>query len=119
MKTLSIRQPWAWAILFGGKDVENRKWRTYYRGPLLIHAGRREEAAARRVIAAIRRPKQTNLPTILPRGGIIGRVELVDCVQGHKSPWAEAGAWHWILENPKPMDLIPMRGQLGLFEVRL
>ena len=38
MKCLSILQPWAWAIIHGGKDVENRTWRTAYRGPLLIHA---------------------------------------------------------------------------------
>jgi ASCH domain len=36
---LTVRQPWAWAIIHGGKDVENRSWRTKYRGPLLIHAG--------------------------------------------------------------------------------
>ena len=28
MKALSIRQPWAWAILHAGKDIENRDWRT-------------------------------------------------------------------------------------------
>ncbi len=23
-KALSVRQPWAWAIIYGGKDIENR-----------------------------------------------------------------------------------------------
>lgn len=27
MKALSIRQPWAWAILHAGKRVENREWK--------------------------------------------------------------------------------------------
>ena len=40
MYALSIHQPWAWAILNVGKNVENRRWRTRYRGPLLIHAGK-------------------------------------------------------------------------------
>lgn len=40
MKAISIQQPWAWAI-FNGKPVENRKWSTAYRGPLLIHAGKK------------------------------------------------------------------------------
>jgi hypothetical protein len=40
VKALSIRQPWAWLIVTGYKDIENRSWRTNYRGPLLIHAGR-------------------------------------------------------------------------------
>ena len=43
MKVLSIRQPWAWAIVAGFKPVENRTWKTGYRGPLLIHAGLRED----------------------------------------------------------------------------
>jgi ASCH domain len=38
-RLLTIRQPWAWAIIYGGKDVENRSWLTKHRGPLLIHAG--------------------------------------------------------------------------------
>ena len=42
-RALSIRQPWAWLILNGYKDLENRTWRTDYRGPLLIHAGMRVE----------------------------------------------------------------------------
>jgi hypothetical protein len=39
MKPLSIRQPWAWAIVAGLKRYENRTWTTPYRRPLLIHAG--------------------------------------------------------------------------------
>jgi hypothetical protein len=41
VKALSIRQPWAWAILHAGKRIENRDWRScHYRGPLLIHAAK-------------------------------------------------------------------------------
>ena len=40
MKVLSVRQPWAWAIIHGGKDVENRNWDTKFRGRLAIHAGK-------------------------------------------------------------------------------
>ena len=29
---LSIRQPWAWLIVNGYKDIENRDWKTHYRG---------------------------------------------------------------------------------------
>ena len=50
-------------------------------------------------------------------GCIIGSVELVDCVQGHKSPWAEMGMWHWVLKNPILFkEPIPARGSLGLWE---
>lgn len=41
MKALSIKQPWAEAILQGVKKVENRTWRPKYtlRGPVIVHAG--------------------------------------------------------------------------------
>ena len=38
MKALSIRQPWAWLIVHGRKDIENRSWRTKFRGRFLVHA---------------------------------------------------------------------------------
>lgn len=39
MKALSIRQPYAWLIVNGFKDIENRDWPTKFRGRVLIHAG--------------------------------------------------------------------------------
>jgi hypothetical protein len=38
MKTLSVRQPHAALICAGVKTVENRTWKTDYRGRLFIHA---------------------------------------------------------------------------------
>jgi hypothetical protein len=35
-RTLTVRQPWAWAIARGHKDIENRSWTTRYRGPIAI-----------------------------------------------------------------------------------
>jgi hypothetical protein len=26
VRVLTVRQPWAWAIIHGGKDAENRNW---------------------------------------------------------------------------------------------
>lgn len=41
MRILTVRQPWAWAIIHGGKNVENRVRNIAgdYRGPVAIHAG--------------------------------------------------------------------------------
>lgn len=85
MKAISVRQPWAFAIIHLGKDVENREWRypPKYRGPLLVHAAKgctREEYESAALTMAMNRfaaPRATGekLPV---RGGIIGRVELVD-----------------------------------------
>ncbi len=41
MKALSIKQPWAWAILNAGKDIENRNWKTNFRGKFYIHASKK------------------------------------------------------------------------------
>ena len=38
MKALSARQPWAWAIIHAGKDIENRTWNTHLRGTFAVHA---------------------------------------------------------------------------------
>lgn len=46
MKAITVRQPWAWAIAIGAKDVENRSWQRTYRGPVAIHAGLTDDAPA-------------------------------------------------------------------------
>lgn len=38
VRVLSVQQPWAWAIVRGAERVENRRWRTPHRGPVLIRA---------------------------------------------------------------------------------
>jgi hypothetical protein len=39
LRALTVQQPFAWAIAYGGKNVENRIRQMHYRGPLAIHAG--------------------------------------------------------------------------------
>ncbi len=63
MKALSIRQPWAWLIANGYKDIENRSWRTNFRGEFLIHAGKKFDSAGWRWAAA-----ETNIASY-PDGG--------------------------------------------------
>jgi len=107
MKTLTIRQPWTSLILSGQKDVENRSWKTSYRGPILIHAAAATDRDA--IKAGIGNPDS-------PTGVILGVVTLVDIVTDSDSPWAEEGQFHWILADPKPFaEPIPARGALGLW----
>lgn len=109
MKALSVQQPWA-DLIIRGKDVENRTWSTNYRGPLLIHAG-----ATLRNGPIIKKAYGPDHEWEL--GGIVGIVDLVDCVKGHESPWAQPNAWHWVVKNPRRVPFVPMKGTLGLFEV--
>jgi ASCH domain len=40
MKALSVRQPWASAIIHSTKNIENRGWPINYRGDIVIHAAK-------------------------------------------------------------------------------
>ena len=112
MYALTVRQPWAHAIIYFGKDVENRSWPTPYRGPLAIHAGKTYSTDGGRELEAM----GFNLLVDMPGGAIIGVVDLVDVDWNSRSRWAERGQYHWILANPRPLDPpIPMRGMQGLW----
>lgn len=110
MKVLSIKQPWASLVVMGVKPIENRTWRTSYRGPLLIHAGSRADdyAAAEAILGR-------RLSRDLPRGGIIGCVELVDIVEHDPSPWF-FGPYGWVVRRLQVGPFIATPGKLGLFD---
>lgn len=42
MKAITIHQPWASLIAIGAKRFETRGWKTNYRGPIAIHASRKD-----------------------------------------------------------------------------
>jgi hypothetical protein len=122
---LSIRQPWATSILHG-KDIENRSWRTSFRGRFLIHAGKALTAAdleAWRLFVDGTIPddqlawaKKISVRT-LPRGGIIGVATLIDCVIESKSPWF-CGEYGFVLAEVQPLPFMPCKGSLGFFNAK-
>lgn len=118
MKAITIRQPWAWAIIHIGKDIENRSWPTRYRGPLLIHAASSMKAAEYGDFAEFIAGMKLRMPQLpeLVMGGIIGRVDLVDCVEHSRSRWFE-GEYGFVLSNPRPLPYVKMPGKLSLFDV--
>lgn len=119
---LSIQQPWAWLILFGGKDVENRSWPTKYRGKFYIHASRKFDHESYDDIIDLKSiylsPEMSfPKPPQFPRGGIVGIVELVDCIRKAESKWADSNSWNFILKNAQEIDFCPLRGELGFFNL--
>lgn len=123
MIALSIRQPWAWHILHSGKDIENRDWPTKFRGRVLVHAAKgctRDEWENGNDPLWHCGGPTIELPALaeLPRGGIVGSVEIVDCVTGSDSHWF-AGRFGFVLRDPQPLPFTPWRGQLGFFDVPL
>ena len=121
MKAITVRQPWAYAIMHLGKDVENRTCNIAgsYRGPLVIHAAKTGASF------------DSTHPTLWPFdarhafGVALGIVDLIEsheswhCCRGSEycSRWADGNARHLVLSNPQPFaEPIPYRGRLGLWE---
>ena len=106
MKAITIKQPWASLIVYGIKEIENRNWRTNFRGRILIHSSAKGDIAKFGCLQPNQRLKVLNTPISricfndLPFGSIIGSVEIVDCVQNHPSIWADKGVYNWVLANP-------------------
>lgn len=114
MKALTVRQPWAWAIVMGYKDIENRTRPTNHRGRLLVHAAKSLDPDGFQYLWQLGIYRK--LPTELPLGGLVGLVEVADCVTNADSEWAKRGAWHWVLRRPRSFkSSIPCSGSQGLF----
>jgi hypothetical protein len=119
---LSVRQPWAWAIIHGGKDVENRtkvaitKGSMAAPGQVAIHASkgmtRDEYEGARSFMASI--GVECPRPDALVRGAIIGSVRITAVAKQSSSPWF-FGPWCLELETPAACEPIACPGQLGMF----
>lgn len=140
MKAITIKQPWATLIALGEKQFETRSWKTKYRGPLAIHAGKSvdkeacEEMWIKDVLAeyGIKSWKQ------LPTGVILATTELKECYEVElnfcdnavclkdgptlnglevKFGYYDEGRYAWHLTNLEVLtDPIPAKGQLSLWE---
>ena len=137
MKAISIKQPWASLIAHGIKDIENRTWKTNYRGKVYIHAPSRQAGSYDELLNDLQKfefkekhdkitlRKQHNF------SAIIGEVDIVDCVINHPSIWAEKTAttqsgddcvekiiYNWVLANAvlyeKP--ILNVKGKLSFWE---
>ncbi len=119
---LSVRQPWAWAIIHGGKEIENRSLGSIRAGnmrpgPICVHAasGMKEDEYRYAHWRLARHGVACPRPDELPRGAIIGTVEVTEIITESDSEWfgGEAGL---VLKNPKAIDPIPSSGALGYFK---
>lgn len=117
MLAISIKQPWAWLIVNGYKDIENRDWPTNRRGMHHIHTGKKPDPDFdyARWEAYIGR----HIPRDLPLGALVGEARITDCVVQHESKWF-FGDFGFVLDSqrayPHP---IPCKGQLGFFDPQL
>jgi len=119
LHTLSIRNPWAFEIILGRKDVENRDWKPRLDTPfrLNIHAGKVFDDRAFPWSLLTREQCAHRMGALV---GIVTVAQIHDgyACHGACSSWAHWSArWHWCLSNAHAIDPIPMRGRLGLWEV--
>jgi hypothetical protein len=80
VRAITVRQPHAWAIIHGGKDVENRTRNIAgaYRGPVAIHAGLAKFEQDNASSEAHRAAHGSEVGTGIVFGAIIGVVDLID-----------------------------------------
>lgn len=109
MRMITVRQPWAYAIVNGLKDVESRDYRPFHEGPVLVVAANRPDANA----------EITGVPPIqtLPRGAAVGVVDIVGCETESESTWAGSAPFHWQLANARRIEPIPWRREAGLAQL--
>ena len=114
-RVLSVQQPYAELIVRGDKRVENRVWSTQWRGPILIHASNTPRSAAEY--------REYRVEAGVPRGELVGIVDVVDCVPlvelplEYDGPHAE-GPVCWLLANARRLPVLhPVKGQLGLWKL--
>jgi hypothetical protein len=105
LKALSVKQPWANMIASGEKTIETRTWPTAYRGELLIVSSKR--------------------PPIAPAGSAVAIATVLDCRPMTRGDERAAccsvypGAYAWVLANLRALKPFAVRGQLGIFEVKI
>lgn len=117
MPALTFKQPWASLIAYGIKDIENRSWKTNFRGRTYIHAGASSafgnlglglnadqlEKVANYNLNQFDGIRGKNLllssHDTWGYSRIIGEVDIIDCVRDHNSIWAISDQWHWVLAN--------------------
>ena len=124
LKGLSISQPYPALLLTDHKHNETRSWKTNYRGPVLIHASKTRNKTY------LQNKALMDMAGDLYFGCGIAVGNLVDCIPiteeyiatlppdelqtGFYSP----GRYAWVFENVHPIDPVPMKGRLGLWNYK-
>jgi len=118
MKALTVKQPWASLIVEGYKDIENRTWKTSFRGRVLIHTGVSKSLDNIPLDGIFSEQQLWNLKNYIsefdlcerehPHGLIIGSVEVAGCVINHPSIWAEQSRKiEWVEQSEKTVRIEP------------
>ncbi len=134
IKALTLWQPWATLIALGTKTIETRGWSTLYRGPLVIHAAKRQiqpgdittpiyEALEKHGLSAGELPLGAivclcRLTDVQPTEVLKPRLEALDPGQLRFGNYAP-GRYGWLLELVRAADVpVLAQGAQGLWTWR-
>lgn len=95
MKAITIWQPWASLLACGGKRFETRPWATSYRGPIAIHAAKKNVFDVLRLIqipiSNVMKMALRSEWEDLPTGAVIATANLIGCHEIGKIDAIERG----------------------------
>lgn len=126
IKAVTVYEPWAGLIARQFKEYETRSWYTPYRGPLVIHSGKREPMVEE--MAVIEDALGKNYFLLMNFGCGLCVCELVHCypveavrdrmtMREYKLGNYSNGRYAWHMKVLKVFERpIPMRGQQGLWD---
>jgi ASCH domain len=126
VKALSIQQPWAYCITHATKRIENRTWFGHYRGPLLIHAGKKFQTGMEYDINSECPEIDVYAMQQSDRGAIVGVCRMVTClrpgeydkVAPDQRIWTDESTFRFVLDEVRAFAVpIPYKGMLGFFDV--
>ena len=127
MLCLSYRDPWGYLVARGIKPVDNRSWKTSFRGRIYIQVSKTFDYDGFNYICVhpeLVRQMDTRgknfciedwaaLAVMQPNAGkIIGEVDVVDCVDKYDSPWF-FGPFGLVHKNPELYSKpVPCKGKI-------
>ena len=122
IKTLSVKQPWAWAIANGLKTIETRTWIPHHRGETLIVSSLKPDKL---MLDWLVSQRGADILKQIEYGKALAIADLVECrrmvradAKAAMCPYYE-GAYGWVLVNVRKIKKpYPVKGRLGLYETR-
>lgn len=146
MKAISIKNPFAGLIIKGCKKYEVKTQRTNFRGKLAICSSQKPVKdlgiyfSNREFAYRVNYTIENSGASQLPNGFVIGYADLVDCIEFSSQSMGSIGLalaqrqsyvelstikeslkrdkfFLWKLDNPIEIEPIPIKGQLGIFNI--
>lgn len=130
MKALSLKEPWATAIMLGYKQIETRGWNTRYRGSLLIHASMStdKESLSSKTFQKILKDTPLNNGFIIAQVNLVDTIEMTEeFIENIKKRGDEyyygiygIGRFAWIFDDIKIINpRVEAQGHLGLWDFKI